>query len=145
MATRELIRELTITASSSAIQKLLACMPSIALANTSHTSLKIPLGEIPKILPKASNEVRISILHALTEVTLDPTITGVDVGVYATPIEELGLITLALHNLLRNDQFTLGSLTRSTEAELLEIKYFGPHCLENVKDRLAYHGFKLAG
>ena len=56
-----------------------------------------------------------------------------------------GLHTRVANALSRNHIKTIGDLTGYTEADLLDIRDFGPGCVAIVKAALAEHGLALRG
>lgn len=61
-------------------------------------------------------------------------------------IEALGLTNRAFNSLTqRADVRTIEQLTSMTEEEILDIPYTGEQSLEDIKERLAEHGYSLKG
>jgi DNA-directed RNA polymerase subunit alpha len=62
-----------------------------------------------------------------------------------TPIEDLDLSVRSFNCLKRQGVNTIGQLTETTEADLLNIRNFGAKSIEEVKDKLQQMGLGLKG
>jgi DNA-directed RNA polymerase subunit alpha len=111
----------------------------LSYKNFGETSLR----EIKQILESKSLRLGQSLEEGIVAVDREEEADELEDGVLSKPVEELQLSIRAKKCLSKLNIYTLGELTRRTEAELLGCKNFGVTSLNEIKKAIGAYGLSL--